>query len=71
MTTIDTSEGDVAALMDIAAVAERLDVSERYVRRLVEERRIAYHKIGKFVRFHPDDVARWIATKRVEQEHHD
>lgn len=70
MTTVDTSEGDVA-LMDIAAVAVRLDVSERYVRRLVEERRIAYHKIGKFVRFHPDDVAHWIATKRIEQEHHD
>lgn len=71
MTTIDTSDSDMAALMDIAAVAARLDVSERYVRRLVEERRIAFHKIGKFVRFHPDDVTEWIAAKRVAQEHHD
>jgi hypothetical protein len=36
------------------------------VRRLVFERRIAYRKLGRYVRFHPDDVAEYIAAHRVE-----
>lgn len=36
--------------------AEWLGVSERMVRRLVAERRIAYVKIGRYVRFRPEDV---------------
>jgi excisionase family DNA binding protein len=32
------------------------------VRRLVSERRIAYRKLGRFVRFHPDDLAEYIAA---------
>ncbi|GJM37904.1 MAG: hypothetical protein DHS20C19_12710 [Acidimicrobiales bacterium] len=71
MTAMQTSDDGVTSLIDIATLAQQLDVSERYVRRLVEERRIAFHKIGKFVRFHPDDVAEWIATKRIEQQHLD
>jgi hypothetical protein len=36
------------------------------VRRLVFERRIAYRKVGRFVRFHPDDLAEYIAAHRIE-----
>ena len=54
-------------LLDIAQLAERLGVSERFVRRLVEERRIPFLKIGKFVRFDPGDIDRWIALQRVHQ----
>jgi hypothetical protein len=36
------------------------------VRRLVFERRIAYRKVGRFVRFHPDDLAEYVAAHRVE-----
>jgi hypothetical protein len=36
------------------------------VRRLVFERRIAYRKVGRFVRFHPDDLADYVAAQRVE-----
>jgi hypothetical protein len=32
----------------------------------VFERRIAYRKIGRFVRFHPDDLAEYVAAHRVE-----
>ena len=38
-------------LIGIKQLASRLGVSERFVRRLVEERRIAFHKIGRYVRF--------------------
>jgi hypothetical protein len=36
------------------------------VRRLVFERRIAYRKVGRFVRFHPDDLAEYVAAHRIE-----
>ena len=54
-------------LVDIPAVAERLGVSERFVRRLVFERRIPYVKVGRLVRFDPAAVEQWIddATEDV------
>ena len=54
-------------LLDIAALAERLGVTERFVRRLVDERRIPFLKIGKFIRFDPADIAGWIDEQRVER----
>jgi excisionase family DNA binding protein len=53
------------ALLDIAGVAGRLTVSERYIRRLVFERRIPFLKIGHFIRFDPAEIERWIAEARV------
>ena len=53
-------------LLDINGLAERLGVGERFVRRLVEERRIPYFKIGRLVRFEVGDVEAWIASQRVE-----
>jgi excisionase family DNA binding protein len=53
-------------LLTLAEVAERLNTTPRHVRRLVFERRIAYRKLGRYVRFHPDDVAEYLATNRVE-----
>ena len=53
-------------LLTVAEVAERLNTSPRHVRRLVFERRIAYRKLGNYVRFHPDDLAEYVAAHRVE-----
>jgi excisionase family DNA binding protein len=52
-------------LLDVAEVAEVLKTTPRHVRRLVEERRIPYLKVGRFVRFDPDDVEIWLAAHRV------
>ncbi len=66
MTSTDlNSEDDV--LLDVDALAHRLAVSPRFVRRLVEERRIRFLKIGRHVRFDPTDVEHWIEAQRVEQ----
>jgi excisionase family DNA binding protein len=46
--------------------AERLGTTPRHVRRLVFERRIAYRKLGRYVRFHPDDLEEYITASRVE-----
>jgi excisionase family DNA binding protein len=53
-------------LLTIAEAAERLNTTPRHVRRLVYERRIAYRKLGNYVRFHPDDLAEYVAAHRVE-----
>lgn len=61
MSTTTTS-----ALLDIDALADLLGVSERFVRRLVEERRIPFLKIGRHVRFDRAEVESWIQSSRVE-----
>ena len=38
----------------------------RFVRRLVDERRIPFHKIGKYVRFDPADIDRFVMDGRIE-----
>jgi excisionase family DNA binding protein len=53
-------------LLTMEEVAERLNTTPRHVRRLVCERRIAYRKLGRYVRFDPADVDEYIAANRVE-----
>jgi len=55
-------------LMDIEAVAERLHVGVRHVRRLVTEKRIPYRKWGHLLRFEPDEIEAWIAAAQVPAE---
>jgi excisionase family DNA binding protein len=52
-------------LIDAEALATWLGVEIIFVRRLVSERRITFLKIGKYVRFDPDEVARWVDDQRV------
>jgi excisionase family DNA binding protein len=54
------------SLLDVEAVADRLSVSVRHVRRLVFERRIPFLKIGSLLRFDPEDVEGWLSTLRVD-----
>jgi excisionase family DNA binding protein len=46
--------------------AERLNTTPRHVRRLVFQRRIAYRKLGRYVRFHPDDLDEYVAANRIQ-----
>ena len=55
-------------LMTFEEAAERLGTTPRHMRRLVLERRIAYRKLGRYVRFHPDDLAEYVAIHRVEAD---
>ncbi|ORT47456.1 excisionase family DNA-binding protein [Frankia sp. KB5] len=55
--------GDVLTV-DQAAV--RMNMSVRYVRRLVAERRIAYHRIGRSIRLTAADVDAHVTAGRVE-----
>jgi len=53
-----------ASLIDITAVADRLGVQVRHVRRLVHERRIPYVKWGHLLRFDPAEIDAWITEHR-------
>ncbi len=51
-------------LIDVAALAERLGVTQRFVRRLTAEDRVPFLKIGKFVRFDPREIDQWVDERR-------
>ena len=40
-------------LMTMDQLAERLGVTHRHVRRLVDERRVPFLRVGRFIRFDP------------------
>ena len=52
--------------LTLPEAAEYLNVSERFMRRLVAERRVAFHKLGHLLRFHVADLDRLLAAGRVE-----
>ena len=47
-------------LWDVDAVAQRLGVQVRHVRRLVTERRIPFIKWGRLLRFDPAEIDAWL-----------
>src|SRR6266540_2597986 len=59
-------EGLMDKLLTVEEVAERLGTSVRFVRRLVFERRIAYHKVGRHVRIAARDLDAFIRAGRVD-----
>ena len=54
------------AMLNVPEVADRLGTSQRFVRRLIAERRIPSPKLGKHVRIADADVEAFIAAGRVE-----
>ncbi len=68
MSTVDDLN---QGLIDIGDVATLLGRSERFVRRLVEENRISFVKVGKYVMFRRSDVDEWIDARTVPQKHFD
>jgi excisionase family DNA binding protein len=59
MTTVDE-------VLTVEEAAARMKMSVRYVRRLIADRRIAFHKVGRNVRLKASDVAAHIDAGRVE-----
>lgn len=51
--------------LDVKATADYLGTSERHVRELVYTRRISYVKVGRLVRFLPDDLDHYLELQRV------
>jgi excisionase family DNA binding protein len=53
-------------LLDVNQVAVRLGTKPRFVRRLIAERRIEFHRIGRHVRISEPALAEFIKAGRVE-----
>lgn len=47
-------------LWDTKQLAEHLGMSPRYIGRLVKESRIPYLRLGRSLRFHPDEIQVWL-----------
>jgi excisionase family DNA binding protein len=56
----------VDEVLTIEQAAEFLKMSERYVRRLVAERRIPFYKLGRSVRIKTADLVAHMDAGRVE-----
>jgi excisionase family DNA binding protein len=52
--------------LTLAEAAAYLNVTERFMRRLVAERRIAFHKVGHLLRFRATDLEAFLEAGRVE-----
>jgi excisionase family DNA binding protein len=55
-------------LLTVEQAAERLGTGQRFVRRLIAEHRIRYHKLGKYVRITDVDLDAFIAAGRVDPD---
>jgi excisionase family DNA binding protein len=53
-------------LLDVNGLAVRLGVSVKFVRKLVDQRRVPFVRIGRLVRFDPTAVTAWLASNRVD-----
>ncbi|WP_175411952.1 helix-turn-helix domain-containing protein [Streptomyces sp. TRM64462] len=53
-------------LLNVAEAADRLGVGERFIRRLVSERRIRYVKVGKHVRIAGSVLDAYVEERTVE-----
>ncbi|MFD7059886.1 helix-turn-helix domain-containing protein [Streptomyces sp. NPDC059906] len=53
-------------LLTVAEAAEQLGTGERFIRRLIAERRIRYVKLGRPVRVPESAVAEYIEARTVE-----
>ena len=51
--------------LDVQQAAEYLGMKPRFIRRLINERRIAFFKVGRFVRLDPDVLDQFLADSVV------
>jgi excisionase family DNA binding protein len=53
-------------LLSVTEAAERLGTPERFIRRLIAQRRIRFYKVGRYIRFDATDLDNFVETGRVE-----
>jgi len=63
----DRIQKSLPDLIDVETLARHLGVTVHHVRRLVQERRIPYLKVGTFVRFDPQEVGFWLEERRIPE----
>ncbi len=59
---------DRSPLLTVAQAGEYLGTGERFIRRLINERRISYIKVGKFVRLERSALDALVDAGRVHSQ---
>ena len=59
------STGEGVQLLTVEQAAERLNTKPRFIRRLIAERRIEFHRVGRHVRISERALAEFIDKGRV------
>ena len=54
------SAGEGVQLLTVEQAAERLNTKPRFIRRLIAERRIEFHRVGRHVRISEQALAEFI-----------
>ena len=62
----ENHELDKPILFEIDQAAEYLNVSVRMIQRMVQEKRVAYIKIGKLIRIDKRDIDAYLTAQRIE-----
>ena len=57
----------IPQLLDISTLAELLSINVRHVRRLIQERRIPFIKVGRLIRFDPNEIQQWLDGNRCRE----
>lgn len=52
---------------DVNGAADWLGVEERFIRRLVAERRVTFYRVGRHLRFDVVDLDDFLAASRVDR----
>jgi excisionase family DNA binding protein len=63
---MESTTRSASSLVDVAGAASYLGTSQRFVRRLIAERRIAFHRVGRLVRLDVADLRAYLKANRVE-----
>ncbi len=64
MPTASESPSRSRRSLDVEGLAQRLNVTEHWVRRAVREKRVPYYKVGRLLRFDAEEIERWLVDQR-------
>lgn len=59
------TSAELPQLLTMDQLAENLGVTPRHVRRLVDERRVPFLRVGRLIRVDPAEIAEWLDSRRV------
>jgi excisionase family DNA binding protein len=62
----DAAEASFSKLLDTAEAAKLLQMGKRTVQELTAERKLAFIKIGRSVRFDPADLRAFVEANRIK-----
>lgn len=55
-------------LLDINQLVEMLNIKKKTIYKWVRQRKIPYIKLGGLIRFDPEEIEKWIGSKKVEKK---